>query len=229
MAATIVTGAYAQTFLFETDSLVKSIGASDMKSFQSRVINTSASALDLLVIRTNVYIDQGWNSMICVGITCYPPERDTVRVNGLAPSETLHVALDVISTTAGSASVKVTIVKIGAMVDTAGTTFTATTGVGIRVHVPAPAKQPAGADVWVEKSTRQSVRFGYSRREAQGPIFIHLYRLNGRHIARLQAHTDDAPGTIVWHPDDQSCTWGACVAALSDERGVITARTIFLP
>jgi hypothetical protein len=187
--------AQALPFTLQTDTLEKQTFTSGLITFHNKVINTSAADLKLLVSRKNMQLPQGWSTMLCVGITCYPPTKDTITIQALGPGETLDVAVDVLpNTTQGSAQVGLNVEVAANPQEQAGATFTVWLGAKIAVLPGVMAlRDPRITGLRAVECRQGSVTVDYEITDRATPVRLAVYSLQGKVIAHL-TNANLAPG-----------------------------------
>jgi hypothetical protein len=111
------------------DTLTKNGSAQTVVSFVTRIVNTSATAIPVtLVKRQASALPQDWTASLCFDGACYPPFTDTIRGAEVAANDTAVLELDIFAAT-GDNQVQVEVALIdNAAQAVAGTiTYTAST------------------------------------------------------------------------------------------------------
>ena len=68
----------AQTFTFDTDQTQSSIELNTFVALSGTIQNISDDSLSLAVVRTELSLPQDWNTQLCFGGICFPPDYDSL-------------------------------------------------------------------------------------------------------------------------------------------------------
>ncbi len=202
LVALFTTRTEGQTFTFTCDTMSLTGAPGSILAFHPVVDNLTGAVQPFRIVRYTQTIPAEWQSSICVGIQCYPPDSDSVNFNLPYPSADFFFALDVSSDSflTGTSIITLRVFNRNTPEDYQELTFTATTltsGIGDEGR---PGSFHLSANYPNPFNPVTTIRYTLPDMGNSRPASLVVYDLLGREVRTL-VHEDQPAGTyaVTWN------------------------------